>query len=532
MTQMHSSMQIFLLRQVPQLRNLSDESFNAVRAQVEEVLFKPWTAVVPRGTLLDTVYVLKSGKVVEHDGDASGLRDFSKLEVQRPESVTPGDCFWSRGLVDGNAKAKTTLVALTHASMLKVQRKAVSAVLHEICEKLEQIPLFTIAALSRQEQMSLASELRAWHFAPHRTIVVEGELGERLFIVESGVCDIVKVVNGKEKIMGQLGRGASFGELSIFFDEPRRITVRSVTEVTVLTLKREDLAAALPQAKLGRVHSAALSLCLKSIPLLSRLDADLRQRVAQHFESQTWKAGDVIQRRLLPCQNLYFIESGTCLATSGDTSTSSCLVHLLGESELPAFSRQEEETMMVLGPGQYFGMRGFLTGASLGFAVAAESAVVRTSSISYQELISSAGPERQQELERQLREALRIHFLRQLPPLEELEEDQILAVALARCQELAYQQGEVIIPKGAPLDGFLFLESGKVIQHTVSPEEVRGMWWEGTEYSSPGACFPPGSCYKEISGGAHMSNFTLMAESSCNLLRVPLDALGLPLRKP
>mmetsp|Transcript_153268 Transcript_153268/g.372132 ORF Transcript_153268/g.372132 Transcript_153268/m.372132 type:complete len:310 (+) Transcript_153268:2-931(+) len=309
------------------------------------------------------------------------------------------------------------------------------------------------------------------------------------------------------------------------------MTVRSVTEVTVLTLNREDLAAALPPAKITLVHKAALAIILKSIPLLSRLDSELRQRVAERFHHQTWKAGDTITRRLLPCKHFHFVESGTCLAAREDTAKGSRLIHLLGETELPAFTRQDQDVMMVMGAGQYFGMRGLLEGSSLGVAVWAESEV-RTSCISYEELLSAAGADAKPELERQLREALRLHFLRRLPPLEALSDDKLLALVLPRCQELSFKEGEVILARGGPLDAFLFLESGEVLEHTASAEEVRSLWWEGVEHLSPGACFPPGSCFKEVSSGQHVANFTLLARSACRLLHVPLAALWLPPGRP
>jgi len=524
-TQMNASMQVYLLRQVPLLRSLSKAAFSVVRAQATEVLFKPWSAIVMKGSALDAVFVLKSGKVAEYNGSISVLQDLSKVEFKRPESVTPGDCFGSEALLDPNSKAKTTLLSLTHASLLKVERQAVVAVMQDRRERLERVPILSSAVLSMPEQMSVVSRMRAWQFSPNHTIAMEGELAERLFVLESGVCEAVKDVDGQAKFMAHLESGACFGELAVFFNEPRKMTVRTVSEVTVLTLNRDDLAAAIPPAKLQQVDLFALTQCLSDIPLLKRLDPQTRRHVAERCHRHTWRAGEFISRRLVPCDSLFFIESGTCLAAREEAAKGSRLVPLRGESELVPARAHDDGAMILLGPGQYFGMCGLLTCTALGMSVWAESEQVRTASISCEELVSSAGPDRRREVQASLREALRLHFLRQIPPLQELPDEELLMGVFSRCQELAYAKGEVVVSKGSVCEAFYVLEEGEVLEHPEGPQEARDMWWRGRVHEGPGTCFPPGAAYKQVKSGSHANSFSLVAKGACKLLRVPLAAL-------
>merc|ERR1719330_1628233 len=70
---MGSAMKAYLLRGVPQLRQMADEYFDHIRARVEEVHFKKWEVILSKGQEFDSVYVLEKGKVMEHDGEAADL---------------------------------------------------------------------------------------------------------------------------------------------------------------------------------------------------------------------------------------------------------------------------------------------------------------------------------------------------------------------------------------------------------------------------------------------------------------------------
>jgi CRP-like cAMP-binding protein len=66
MVTMRKSMQIYLLRQVPQLKQMADDYFDSVHANTTEVEFKRWDVIFSKGSLLDSVYILERGKIVEH----------------------------------------------------------------------------------------------------------------------------------------------------------------------------------------------------------------------------------------------------------------------------------------------------------------------------------------------------------------------------------------------------------------------------------------------------------------------------------
>ena len=71
----------------------------------------------------------------------------------------------------------------------------------------------------------------------------EGDLGEEMFFIRSGAILVSKKVSGRvEQILSRLEAGASFGEMSIFGDEPKRTaTIQADVESSLLALDRESI---------------------------------------------------------------------------------------------------------------------------------------------------------------------------------------------------------------------------------------------------------------------------------------------------
>lgn len=68
----------------------------------------------------------------------------------------------------------------------------------------------------------------------------EGEMGDAMFIIESGSVDVVKrKVDGGEILLAGLSSGSVFGEMSLVSVEPRSATVRA-RETTVAIILRNN----------------------------------------------------------------------------------------------------------------------------------------------------------------------------------------------------------------------------------------------------------------------------------------------------
>ena len=89
--------------------------------------------------------------------------------------------------------------------------------------------------------------LRRQPFNASETIIREGEVGDRLYLIESGRCEVLKRVYTKEAIGEQclavLHPGETFGEMELLDGQPRSATIRGVEAGVLLSLAESDLLA-------------------------------------------------------------------------------------------------------------------------------------------------------------------------------------------------------------------------------------------------------------------------------------------------
>ena len=89
---------------------------------------------------------------------------------------------------------------------------------------------------------ALSAQLKPVDFPKGHTIFVEGEPGDRLFIIVSGKVKIVRsAADGRENLLTVMGPSDMFGELAIFDPGPRTSSVTTITQVRAVSMDREAL---------------------------------------------------------------------------------------------------------------------------------------------------------------------------------------------------------------------------------------------------------------------------------------------------
>ena len=66
----------------------------------------------------------------------------------------------------------------------------------------------------------------------------EGGEGNCAFVVQSGAVEIVKIIDGKTKILGSVGPGGIFGEMALIDDKPRMASARVAQGGTFVIISR------------------------------------------------------------------------------------------------------------------------------------------------------------------------------------------------------------------------------------------------------------------------------------------------------
>lgn len=76
----------------------------------------------------------------------------------------------------------------------------------------------------------------------------EGEQGERAYVVENGVVEVVKQTSEGSVTLARLGHGEIVGEMALFDNAPRSATVVAVEETTLLSIDRLQIDAKIRNA--------------------------------------------------------------------------------------------------------------------------------------------------------------------------------------------------------------------------------------------------------------------------------------------
>jgi CRP/FNR family cyclic AMP-dependent transcriptional regulator len=101
-------------------------------------------------------------------------------------------------------------------------------------------------------------------------IVCQGEVGDCMYVIQTGQAEAIQGKEGKEVRLAVLGEGDVFGEMALFERMPRSATVRALGDVRVLTIDKKTF--------LRQVHedpSLAFRILQKMSYRIRELDTEL-----------------------------------------------------------------------------------------------------------------------------------------------------------------------------------------------------------------------------------------------------------------
>ena len=107
-------------------------------------------------------------------------------------------------------------------------------------------------------------------------IVREGEVGNCMYVIQSGKVEVLLKTDDSEICVAVLGEGDFFGEMALFDPEVRSATVRARGEVKALTLEKKTF--------LRRIHedpSLAFNILEKMSRRVRELDAALNKALGR-----------------------------------------------------------------------------------------------------------------------------------------------------------------------------------------------------------------------------------------------------------
>lgn len=212
--------------------------------------------------------------------------------------------------VPANASLLTAYMTRNHGLVSALQRRDGYGPNLEVDEKLivaepkagtHWVAIADIAALLRRvpalkpltdrEVHKLATKARRVVFGPLDRIVIQGEKGSSLFLVESGCVEVmVRQEDGHDLTVATLEEGAVFGEFALLTGADRTATVRAVDEVALYEISKEAL---------QPIIEARPQLVVELSMLMASRQVEKRDRISQANEERTRSLASRVRRFLL-----------------------------------------------------------------------------------------------------------------------------------------------------------------------------------------------------------------------------------------
>ncbi len=101
-------------------------------------------------------------------------------------------------------------------------------------------------------KLSAPLALSKEHFEPGQEVFRQGDLGDRIYIIQEGTAEVLREEGGREESIAELGPGQFFGEMALLNETVRGATIRCTEAMTVLSLPKKDFGAlvgALPELR-------------------------------------------------------------------------------------------------------------------------------------------------------------------------------------------------------------------------------------------------------------------------------------------
>jgi len=176
---------------------------------------------------------------------------------------------------------------------------------------------FMFAALEQKDMEILLMAMKECPFAAGTKVISEGENGDYLFVIEKGNLDCVKSINGEDKVVKVVNEGDVFGELALLYNCPRAANVLAKDDCVCWQLDRDTFNNIVKDASVRRREK--YDSFLKSVTLLSSLDAYDRSQVSDALKPETFDKGTAVVKQDEPGDKFYIIEEGALHAEKNGT---------------------------------------------------------------------------------------------------------------------------------------------------------------------------------------------------------------------
>jgi len=167
---------------------------------------------------------------------------------------------------------------------------------------------FMFGGLSQAEMNTIVDAMTEVHAVEGERLVKLGDNGDYLFVIEQGLLECRKEINGVDTLLKTVETGDVFGELALLYNTVRAANVDARTPCVLWKLDRASfthIVAGSAQRKREKYENF-----LSEVPLLQHMDAYSRSQLCDGLRVESFKAGETIIREGDEGHSFYVLESG------------------------------------------------------------------------------------------------------------------------------------------------------------------------------------------------------------------------------
>ena len=206
------------------------------------------------------------------------------------------------------------------------------------------ISSFIFSSLDKKDLEIVIDAMEEKKFKKDEKVITQGEVGDCLYIVETGSLSCFKILqNGENNFLCNYGPGDAFGELALLYNCPRAASIICSSDECILwALDRETFNQIVKTAAQNKREK--YENFLKKVDILSTIDSYELGKICDSVKVGVFKQDDYIIKEGEMGDVFYILEEGKCIAT---------------KTLEPG---KPEETINELKEGDYFGERALLKG--------------------------------------------------------------------------------------------------------------------------------------------------------------------------
>lgn len=172
---------------------------------------------------------------------------------------------------------------------------------------------FLFSNCDQKDKDIIVNAMQIVNFPGGTRIITQGEKGDHLFVIDSGILDCTKITEtGQNLHLVTYGPGDAFGELALLYNAPRAATIDSRTDCTLLSLDRETFNNVVKDSVSKRRQM--FDEFLRKVELFDSLNQTERDKIGDVMQSRIFHDGEFIIKEGEEGNTFFCIQSGKAKA--------------------------------------------------------------------------------------------------------------------------------------------------------------------------------------------------------------------------